>query len=485
MDSTLRSGTATRADHGEDHIFAVLDQYPLDDSEAELPTAANYIDETSEQPALGAPELDPLPAPVAAPAPQSVGAARRGIAARLVGWAGRLLRRTVALALLLLALWFWALPFFFPVTSRAVVNARTVQVRAPIGGEVTALAPCVGDRVVTGESLMRVTGRNVDVGQLTLARARHSELVARHARLVTELAHTTEAEATCRKDLERYTRAMIGALGATSLEGRARIKVAELEHAAVDRRVGRTRALTDGGAGGGADLDDTRDAATVAKAKIDLERAGLGRTEAELEAAEKGLFVTRDAPVFQIQARELALKLPRLRADIAEVDELLKTSARAVREEEERVRGLSDAPVQAPLAGVVWKRPGGLSQVVDRNETVLEVADQSTMFVEALIHQRYLSSVGPGCRATVCLTGGATLAGRVQAVRTSNPAEPDARYAVPLSDGDPRQLKVVIILDEPTPDAALIGRHVRVLITGAEPDAVERGVDWLFTRLRF
>ena len=481
MDSTphSRAAESTEYETGGDNILAILDRQPSGVTRSGASTTANYLDDSDELPVLT--KSPPTPKPVPAPRPNLL---RRLIRA-LVGWACRMLRRTVALGLLLLALWFWALPFFFPVTSRAVVNARIVQVRAPIGGEVTALAPAVGDRVAEGEAVMRVTGRNVEISHLTVARSRHGELVARRARLVAELAHTAEAEAACRKDLERYTRAMVDSLGATSREGRARVKVAELEYEAVDRRVGRSRDLTDRGAGGAAELADTRDAATVAKARIDLERAGLGRTEAELEAVGQELFVTRDAPVFQLQARELAFKMPRLRADIAEVNELLKTAARAVQEEEERVRGLSDAPVRAPLAGVVWKRPGGLNQVVDRNETVLEVADQNTVFVEALIHQRYLTTVVPGCRATVCLTGGATLAGRVQAVRTSNTAEAEARYAVSLLDGDPRQVKVIIKLDEAAPDVSLIGRHVRVLISGADPDPVEQGVDWLFTRLRF
>lgn len=50
---------------------------------------------------------------------------------RRLGW---LLRRLVALSLVVLVLWWLAVPLFFPITTQAVVNARLVQVRAPIDG---------------------------------------------------------------------------------------------------------------------------------------------------------------------------------------------------------------------------------------------------------------------------------------------------------------------------------------------------------------
>ncbi|WP_168218762.1 HlyD family secretion protein [Limnoglobus roseus] len=394
-------------------------------------------------------------------------------------------RRTVAVALLLLAVWFWALPFFFPVSSRAVVNAQVVQIRAPINGEVAALAVGVGDRIALGDQVLRVAGRDVDGGPLAVARARHSDLVARHGRLASELETTVTAHAVCEADLGRYKNALVEILGQTCREGRVKVEMAELEHQVAERRAGRMSSLASNQAVGVFEHDDTRDAAKVSKSRIEQEKVLLERVEKELHAVQKGVFVNRETPFYQVQEHELSAKITRIKGDLAETTELIAAAERGIRTEEDRMNRLASTAVPAPVSGVVWKRPGTLHQVVERNETVLNVADEKTVFVEALLHQRHLSSVGPGCRATICLTGGETLTGRVHAVRTPDPTEAERAYAVALTDGDVRQVKVIIELEGASPDVALVGRHARVLITGAEPSKVEQGVEWLFSRLRF
>ena len=49
------------------------------------------------------------------------------------------------------AFWWLAVPFFFPVTSQAVVNARMVQVRTPIDGETAEILHEIGDSVEAGD----------------------------------------------------------------------------------------------------------------------------------------------------------------------------------------------------------------------------------------------------------------------------------------------------------------------------------------------
>jgi len=450
------------------------------DSNGGTSTAVNARDDTSFYPVVKSAH-----APSQTHVSQLTLPGGRPISQRLIRWAGRMVRRMFALALLLLVFWFWALPFCFPVTSRAVVNARTVQVRSPIPGQVTYLTVGVGDSIAAGQPLMRVCCQNIDVSQLHLARGRYGELTARRSRLLAELTVTIEAESACKKDLERYTHAMVDYLGAARREAGVRVELAELEHQAAEHRYGRARSLANRGAGGVADQEDSLDSTNLAKVRIEMERAGLGRTEKELEAVSQGLFVTRDTPFCQLQARELRLKVSRLRADLAETEELIEVARQSLRHEEERVRVLADSPVHAPTSGIVWKRSGALNQLVDRNETVLVVVDQQTVFVEAFLHQRYLSTVVPGCEATICLTGGATVEGKVRAVHTPNSAEPEQGCAVSLTDEDPRQLKVLIALEGIVPDATLIGRHARVLITPKDPGSIEKAVAWLFSRMRF
>ena len=105
------------------------------------------------------------------------------------------------------------------------------------------------------------------------------------------------------------------------------------------------------------------------------------------------------------------------------------------------------------------------------------------MFIEALLHQRHLSSVIPGSRATILLTGGKTLQGRVCAVRTPGPSEAETSFALKLASHDLKQVRVIIALEPGDADACLIGRHAKVLITDEHPGVLQRGVAWLFTVL--
>ena len=120
-------------------------------------------------------------------------------------------------------------------------------------------------------------------------------------------------------------------------------------------------------------------------------------------------------------ADELGLKVLQLRANLREADDLLATLRQELAREQQRVTMLSAATATSPVAGLVWSCHGNIGQVVKANETVYHIADSSTIFVEALVHQHHLASIAPGSEATILLTGGKVCKGRVRAVRTPGP----------------------------------------------------------------
>ena len=191
-----------------------------------------------------------------------------------------------------------------------------------------------------------------------------------------------------------------------------------------------------------------------------------------------------EASYAQKRADEVEQKIATLRSSLKENTQLRAAALTQFRDEEKRLARLTGMDVTAPVSGTVWKRPGNLGQVVKQNELVYEIADHDTIFVEALFHQRYLSSaVAPGSRAIVNLTSGQRLCGRVKAIRTLGESDPEACYAVTLAGSDVKHVRVLIALDRECRDAALIGRHVRVLIVSEEPGVFERGVAWMFSKV--
>ncbi len=232
------------------------------------------------------------------------------------------------------------------------------------------------------------------------------------------------------------------------------------------------------------EFDRLQEQGLLARKLVERHEAGVAKIERELKAAKQGVFIQKDSPYFEQRTVDLAQRIPIVEAELKEVDEMLVAVDNEVEGEQKRLEQLAEATASSPVSGTVWKRFGNLGQIVKQHETLYEIADGGGIFVEALLHQRFLSEVTPGCRATINLTGGRTVTGHVRAVRTNTPTETESACAMTMSDRDLKQVRVIIDFDPPLQDAQLIGRHVRVLITNPEPSLVQRTVMWLFASLR-
>lgn len=420
------------------------------------------------------------PAAVVAPAPAPAKVTpRRTLRQR----AGTAIRRVVGVALVLAALWWLALPLVFPVTSDAVVNARTVQVRAPIDGTASELTLDVGDPVAAGQPMARLDNRHLDTSGLTGLTARRAELVTRGERLEKEMSEAVKTEAACRAEAARYKDAVVANLEATHQELLSKARSGKVEHEAALRRLERFKRMNGGMST--TEIDSAGEAESVARIRLDTDQAALTKCRAELEAARKGLFLQKDSPHFQQRADELALKLPTLRSALKEAADLLAGVDAEIVRETARTGRLTRATAEAPVTGTVWVRQGNRGQGVKQNEVLYEIADGGTVFVEAVVHQRYLGAVTPGTPAVVNVTGGPSLTGRVRAVRTGRPGDNEPTFAFGAADPDPKTLRVVIDFEPGVADpTALIGRHVRVLVADPGAGPVDRAVVWLFSNMR-
>ncbi len=425
----------------------------------------------------------PAPAPAlalpAAPTP-----ARPAPRRTLRQWATAAARRTVGVALVVAALWWLVLPLVFPVTSEAVVNARTVQVRAPIDGTASDLSFDVGDPVAPGQPMARLVNRHLDTSGLTALTGRQSELVTRRERLESELGEVVRNEELCRAEAARYRDAVVANLEASLKETESKARSGKVEHETAARRLERAKR---GGAGlSETELDAARESESVCRIRLDTDQATVAKWRAELEAAKQGLFLQKDSPHFQQRADELALKVPTLKASLKEAADLLSGVEAEIDRERGRTGRLALATAVAPAGGTVWVRQGNRGQGVKQNEVLYEIADGGTVFVEAVVHQGYLGSVTAGAPAVVNVTGGPSLRGRVRAVRSGRAGDNEPTFALGASDHDPRKLRVVIDLDPGVGDpAALIGRHVRVLVADCEAGPCHQAVVWLFSNARF
>ena len=402
---------------------------------------------------------------------------------RFTAMAFRFLRRTFAVLLLAAAGWWMLLPMAFPVASVAAINARKVQVRSPIDGSLQQLNYEVGQAVAAEQVISRVTNAYLDTSHLANLDLRYSELLAERKRLAAELSLATQFEQTARQSSELYQKGMIETLQTSVEETQAQRDeaLATLDGAMVFLEQSHT--LAEKGATPVSEVQRREFSERIARSRVAVTQATLDRLSKEIAAASRGIFLHRDTPYYQQIAQELDRQLPKLRAQIAENEALIQALGPLLRSERQRCERSRESELRSPVTGIVWDTAASPGHVVKQGETVFEIADSQSMFVEAMIHQRHLKSLHPGCQAVVNLTGGETVWGRVRAVRDSSPVEPETEFALNLVGDDMRNVRVIIDLEPTTGKRQLIGRHARVLILSEDPTPIERLVARVFGTL--
>ncbi len=394
-----------------------------------------------------------------------------------IGW---LLRRFIAFGLLFVTLGWLTIMMVFPVTNHALVNAHVVQVRAPIDGVADELRANLGDPVSVDEPLFRLGNPLADTSRLDALVTRQAELTARKRRLTQEINEYSRAEMVCRENCEIFKEGRLELLKALALEGNASRLMAEYQLESSRKQLERIQRLAKQNTVAAGDLDIGKADESVARKRVEREQASLLKTDTELKALSKGIFLQLETPYLFQRSDELRSKITLARANLKETDELLQATTREMEREQNRVQHLSKTTANSPVKGIVWTRSSNTGQRVKQNELMYEIADTSTIFVEAYVHQRHLKSVAVGSRATILLTGGQAHDGRVRAIRTPGLADSECSAALRLPNADLKQVRVIVGFDSRDVDPNLIGRHARVLLHDEHPTFLQRNLSWLF-----
>ncbi len=170
----------------------------------------------------------------------------------------RTARMCIALALITAALWWLVVPFFVPVTSQAVVNARMVQVRAPIDGAAVELLHDIGDSVQAGAPLLKVVSGQADTSHLAELAARRAGLAAQRERLNSELEAAARTRDECHASTQRFYTELVGSLKTSVTEAEARYQAARVGQEAAHVRTARAERLAAEQTGAYAELDEAR-----------------------------------------------------------------------------------------------------------------------------------------------------------------------------------------------------------------------------------
>jgi RND family efflux transporter MFP subunit len=155
-----------------------------------------------------------------------------------------------------------------------------------------------------------------------------------------------------------------------------------------------------------------------AQQELDLKRTELGRAQQ--------LYDGGAIPLKQLQAAELDVKQAQTKIDAARRSKEQYDAAQSAANSQPR-----RVAVTAPISGVVLSVDATMGQQVDANKRLLTIADLSTVWVEAAVHERDLPKVVAAKEAEIVIpsSGEKALTGRL--VTVGNLVDPQNR-TVPM-----------------------------------------------------
>src|ERR1700722_8446186 len=197
---------------------------------------------------------------------------------------GRVLRIALALAILVAAAAIYGPDLIYTTSSEAVINARVINVTAPIGGRIVQTPPADGTVIDAGTPLLAIDNPLVDRShliELEPTRTRvEAELVAQK-RLVDEL---TNQISSLDQQMKDYLAATVTRLTLAQQEAEADATAAEASAADAEHNYARKHALQASTTVSLADIDQAQQAAIRTKAIADRARFTAQRVAAELDA---------------------------------------------------------------------------------------------------------------------------------------------------------------------------------------------------------
>lgn len=381
----------------------------------------------------------------------------------------RWVRLGVGFVLVVIVIGAVGLPLLFPISSLAVVNARTVQISSSIPGEVSGLPTVKGSLVTLDQTLGTIVNRTVDASEYNNQREKSSRLMTAAEAIDAEIAKRTAEVEKFRQEFAEHRQRVVNDAKAVMAIENAELDSAREEMAARRRELERLTSMGQGMVAARM-LDEARDKCTIAATQVEVHTQRLDRAKARLSAAEQGVFIDQAQPLVlgKLQESETALgtlkgRKDNLAAEVADAD-------RALAAIEKELEAKRRAVVRAPITGYIWSTDVSPGQWVDAAQPLMRVADLSSMTVEVWMPQRHIDSVAINDSAIVRFYGQQdSVIGQVIEKDIPNLAIGDPNLAVQQRPNESKVFRLRISLPQDKLQFPVLGQRVKVLVTGNNP----------------
>lgn len=383
----------------------------------------------------------------------------------------RIIKTLIGVALVAAVGWMPMNRLFQVSSVEAMVNARLITVRAPIGGVVEAGTANidVGGSISEGAPLAVVTNPRADryrlndaIRDAADAKEERAGLVARRDSLETlRKGIAVQAEAFRKNRLTQVNRQV----------DQADARVASAEARLDDARAaqGRQTRLMDGGFVSKAALDKADSQVRIAEAALNESKASRESIVVERAAMLTGTFLGddyNDQPRSVQRLDEIDESIATIDADIARQDARITRTQAALEREQTAYALVHQADLSAPVGGRVWEILTAPGEQVVAGQPLFSLMNCSQAIVTAVVSEAVYNSLSLGMPAKfIFREGGENLSGHV--AQLSGIASASSNFAIMPSALQKESYRVAVQVDNTSQDNCLIGRTGRVVFGDA------------------
>jgi multidrug efflux pump subunit AcrA (membrane-fusion protein) len=364
----------------------------------------------------------------------------------------RMVRLSLAFALIALSAWAFLPHVGYRVASSAFVNAELVRVAAPIAGRLTRDLPRKGDFIDQPDAVPLIESLSRDQRHLLQLVGQHAVARERADLARKQLAEISSVDEELAKRTQVYRKSMIARLGHERDETKAERTGCQAE--VLQRRdIGsRMEQLVKSGTASQIRTAEANASMEATATRCEMADARLQRLLTELASAQDGVFLrdgTNDAPYSQQQRDRLLLRRQELETKLLEESMQESQVATEVTEERERIDRLSHYTLSLPADHVVWSVSASPGATVSEGQPLLDLAACDSRFVAVELPERDFEQIKAGAPALVRLIGSSDWTeGQIRQVRGSAARADDRLLAAHVQRPDPNSITVEIGLSK-------------------------------------
>lgn len=295
-------------------------------------------------------------------------------------------------------------------SADATINARLINLRAPINGQVSIVAPtiAVGTPVKPGEPLLRITNARADRQRLDDMRRTLSNLKSEIAAQSKQLARFEEIRTSAQAQRDAFQLGRVRQLETRREELDAQLKAAEAHRDDALKSVNRVKSLNAKGYQPTATLLHAERDYKVSLNEVEAAQKRIEGNKIELDAARKGLFVGdsyNDLPRSAQRLDELDQRLADLSSDLEQRRSRVAHLTSEIAAETALFDARSAADVVATVDGRIWESLTANGEEVRSGQDLLRVLDCGSATVTATVSEPVYNTLWIGQPVTFELHG--------------------------------------------------------------------------------